>query len=117
MRLNNLIDDREPEAGAPFKVRLERLEDFFRLLWIDAFTCIGETDFPVSTAFGERYGQLSTFFFHRPYRILAKIPEHLLKLVAVGQHPRFRFREGALKFDSGALGDEPVLKQGESVFK
>src|ERR1035441_1716596 len=34
--LHDLVNDGQPESGATFKIRLEGLEDFFRLLRLDA---------------------------------------------------------------------------------
>src|SRR5258705_12940447 len=51
MRLHDLIDDRQAQSSAAFKIRLERFEDFFRLLGTDAGTGIREADLPVRAAF------------------------------------------------------------------
>src|SRR3979490_704998 len=38
VRLHDLVDDRQAQSGASFKIRLEGLEDLFRLLRADAGT-------------------------------------------------------------------------------
>ena len=46
MRLHDLVHDGEAESGSAFKVRLEGLEDFFRLLRLDAGTGVGRSSSP-----------------------------------------------------------------------
>src|SRR5580704_17771413 len=55
MRLHDLVDDRQPQTRAAFKIRLERLKDFFRLLRLNAGPGIRKIHFPVRTAFTERH--------------------------------------------------------------
>src|SRR5271165_1739515 len=88
VRLHNLVHDGQTESGATFKVGLEGLEDLLRLLRIDAGAGIGEAHLPIRTALHEADGERAAVFLHGANRILAKIPEHLLELVAVGQSPR-----------------------------
>jgi hypothetical protein len=57
MRLHDLVDNGQAEAGSTFKVRLEGLEDFFRLLRVDAGAGIGKAHLPVAAAFGQGHGQ------------------------------------------------------------
>src|ERR1700687_2661212 len=115
MRLDNLVHDGQAEAGSAFKVRLEGLEDFFRLLRIDARTGVGKAHLPVEAALGEGHGKRSTFFRHLycAHRVFAEVPEHLFELVAIGQHPGFGLREAALELDARVLGGKAVLEQGE----
>src|SRR5229473_6769836 len=119
MRLDDLVHDGQAEAGSAFKVRLEGLEDFFRLLRVYARTGIGKAHLPVQAALGEGHGQRSTFFrrLYCAHRVFAEVPEHLFELVAIGQHPGFGLRKAALELDARVLGAEAVFKQGESVLE
>src|SRR5208337_249512 len=56
MRLDDLVHDSQPQSGAAFEVRLEGLEDLFRLLRLDAGTGIGKTHLPVRAALSESDG-------------------------------------------------------------
>src|SRR6267143_1898018 len=121
MRLDDLVHDCEAEAGSAFKVRLEGLEDFFRLLRIYARTGVGKAHLPVQAALGQGHGQRSTFGRRLcPYcahSVFTEVPENLFELVAIGEHPGFGLREAALKLDARVLGGEAVFKQGESVLE
>src|SRR5712692_3857238 len=117
IRLDNLVHDGQAEAGSALKVRLEGLEDFFRLLRVDARTGVGKTHLPVQAALGQRHGQASAFFLHRAHRVFAEVPEHLFELVAVGQHPGFGLWKAAFEFDARVLGSEAVFEQSESVLQ
>src|SRR5208337_3479272 len=57
VRLHDLVDNGQAEAGSTFKVRLERFEDCFRLLGVDARTGVGKAHLPLAAALGERDGQ------------------------------------------------------------
>src|SRR5450759_5315069 len=83
MRLDNLVHDGQAQPGSAFKVRLEGLEDFFRLLRVDAGTGVGRAHIPVRAALGQGHGQASTFILHRAHRVFAEVPEHLFELVAI----------------------------------
>src|ERR1700686_134832 len=119
MRLDNLVHDGQAEAGSTFKVRLERLEDFFRLLRVDAGTGIGKGHLPVRAALGQGHGQRSTFVrrLDCAHRIFAEVPEHLFELIAIGQDPGFGFREAALELDARIFSGEAVFEQSESVLE
>src|SRR5208283_1276754 len=119
MRLYDLVHDGETESGTAFEVRLEGLEDFFRLLRLDAGTGVGKAHFPVGAALGESDGDDSSLIrrLDCAHRIFAEVPKHLFELVAIGQHPGFRLREVALEFDARALGGEAVLEQSERVLE
>src|SRR4029077_1028259 len=119
MRLDNLVDDSQSEAGSAFKVRLEGFEDFFRLLRVDAGAGIGKGHLPVRAALGQGHGQRSAFVSRLDcaHGVFAEVPEHLFELVAVGQHPGFGFLEAALELDTGILGGEAVFEQSECVLK
>src|SRR5208282_2953328 len=119
VRLHDLVHDGQAEAGATFKVRLERLEYFFRLLGIDAGPGIGKAHLPVRAALGQGHGQRSTFVrrLYCAHRVFRKVPEYLLELVAIGQHPGFGFRKVARERDARILGGEAVFQQSERVFE
>src|SRR5271165_159325 len=119
MRLDNLIHDGQAKAGSAFEVRLEGLEDFFRLLRVEAGAGIGKTHFPVGAALGEGHGERSAVT-GRPYGthcVFREVPEHLFEFVAIGQHPGFGLRKVALDPDAGALGGETVFEQSKSVLE
>ncbi len=86
MRLHDLVNDSQPQAGASFKVGLEGFEDFLDLLRRHAHAGVNERDLPVVAQGLDGRGQRAATF-HRAYRILTKIPEDLLQLVPVGEHP------------------------------
>src|ERR1039458_4594137 len=115
VRLHDLVHDRQAQPGSAFKVRLEGLEDFFRLLRVDAWTSVGKAHLPVGAALGQSHGQRSTFAFHRAHRVFREVPEHLFKLVAIGQHPGFGLLKAALQLDAGVLGSEAVFEQRKRV--
>src|ERR1700731_3170444 len=117
MSLNDLVDDGQSQTGTAFKIRLERFEKFFSLLRVDAVSSVGKTYLPIRTALGQSDSQLAAIYFHGAHRILTKVPEHLFQLVAVRQHPGFRFCEIALNLDAGIFGNEAVFEQGESIFQ
>src|ERR1700732_1148557 len=125
MRLDDLVHDGQTEAGSALEVRLEGLEDLFRLLWIYARTGVGKAHLPVQAALGQGHGQSSTFgrclclclCLYCAHRVFAEVPEHLFELVAIGQHPGFGLREAALELDARVLGGEAVFEQGESVLE
>src|SRR6266478_3574345 len=123
MRLDDLVHDGQAEAGSTFKVRLEGLEYFFRLLRVDARTGVGKAHLPVQAALGESHGQRFTFgrrlclCLYCAHGVFAEVPEHLFELVAIGQHPGFGLREAALELDAHVLGGEAVFEQGESVLE
>src|SRR5271157_4408370 len=87
VRLHDLVDNGEAKAGSTFKVRLEGLEDFFRLLGIDARTRVGKAHFPLPATIGESDGQASASICsragHSTHRVFGEVPEHLLELVAI----------------------------------
>src|SRR6202521_5550308 len=113
--LDNLVHDGQAEAGSAFKVRLEGLEDFFRLLRVDAGAGIGKGHLPVGATLGQGHGQRSTFgrrlCLDCAHRVFAEVPEDLFEFVAIGQHPGFGLREAALELDAGVLGGETVFQQ------
>src|SRR5208282_3163264 len=119
MRLHDLVHDGEAQSGSVLKARLEGLEDFFRLLRTDAGTGIGKAHLPVRTALGEGYGQGSTLVrrLDGAHGVFAEVPEHLLELVAIGQHPGFGLRQVALELDARVFGGEAVFEQGERVLE
>src|ERR1035441_8393768 len=91
--LYDLVHNGQAKSRAPFEIRLKGLEDFLRLLRLDARPSVGEIHFPVGAAFPKRYRQLSALLLHRADCVLAKVPKHLLQFVAVSQNPRFRSEE------------------------
>src|SRR5271157_3395640 len=64
MRLDDLVHDGKAQSGAAFEVRLEGLEDFFRLLRLDAGAGIGKAHLPVRAALGEGNGNDSRLTRH-----------------------------------------------------
>src|ERR1019366_978647 len=117
MRLDDLVHNGQAEPGSTFKVRLERLEDFFRLLRIEAGTGVGKAHLPVRAALGQDHGQASTFSLHGAHRVFAEVPKHLFELVAIGQQPGFGLRKAALELDARVLGGEAVFEQSERVLQ
>ena len=119
MRLDDLVHDGQAQAGSPFKVGLEGLEDFFRLLRVEAGTGVGEAHLPVRAALGQGHGERATFTrrLDCAQGVFTEVPEHLFELVAIGQDPGFGFRKVALELDAGVLGGEAVFEQSESVLE
>ena len=116
MRLHDLVDDGQSEPGAAFEVRLEGLEDLFGLLRRHAGSGIGKTDLPVVAQGFDGHGQRAAVL-HGADRILTKIPEHLLDLVAVGEHPRLPHRKLPLDRDASLLRGHAVIHERERVFE
>ena len=85
MGLHDLIDDGQSKARATFKVRLKRLEDFFRQLRTDSRPGIGKADLPVLSDSSDRNGKRAPGF-HGANRVFTEVPEHLFQFVAVRQH-------------------------------
>src|ERR1700756_1800944 len=112
--LYDLVNDRQPQPGASFKVGLEGFEDFFDLLRRHAHSGVHERDLPV-IAQGLDCGGQRASIFHGAYGILTKIPEDLLQLVAVGDHPGFG-NETPLDRDPGFFGRHAMVHQGQRVF-
>jgi hypothetical protein len=52
MGLNYLINDRQTETGAPFKIRLKGLKDFFCLLRVNPRAGVGKAHLPLLAALG-----------------------------------------------------------------
>src|ERR1035441_4222600 len=119
MGLDDLVHDGEAESGSVRKAGLEGLEDFLRLLRIDAGAGIGEAHFPVGAALGQGYGERPTLFrrLDCAHGVFREVPEHLFELVAIGQDPGLGLCKVALEFDARALGGEAVFEQGESVLE
>src|SRR5216684_5081624 len=88
MRLDNLVHDGQTQPGSAFKVRLEGLEDFFRLLRVYPRTGVGKAHLPVQAALGQGHAQRSTFgrclclclclCLDCAHRVFTEVPEHLL---------------------------------------
>src|SRR5579864_125476 len=76
MSLHDLVNNREPESGAAFKVRLEGLENLFHLLRRHAGACVGERDLPVVAERFQPNRELATVL-HGADRVFAEIPEDL----------------------------------------
>src|ERR1019366_4013715 len=119
MGLDDLVHDGEAEAGSVRKAGLEGLEDFLRLLRIDARGGIGEAHFPVGAALGQGYGERPTLFrrLDCAHGVFREVPEHLFKLGANRQEAGLGLCKVALEFDASALGGEAVFEQGESVLE
>src|SRR5581483_1548955 len=76
MRLDDLIHDGQPEAGAPLEIGLERFKDLFNLLGGHAGTGVDERYLPlVFKGFEGRCERTSVF--HGANGIFAKVPEDL----------------------------------------
>src|SRR5581483_3452903 len=83
MGLHNLVDDRQSKTCATFKLGLKGFEYFFGLLGTHARSGIAEAHFPVF-AFRFYCNAQRASALHGSHRVLAKIPENLFKLVAIG---------------------------------
>src|SRR3984957_3867446 len=77
VRLHNLIDNRQPEAGAALEVRLKGLKDFLDLLRAHARSRVGESDLPIFSQGFDRDGEHASAF-HGADGILTEIPKYLL---------------------------------------
>jgi len=106
--LHDLVNDGQPQAGAAFKVRLERLKDLFDLLRAHASAGIGESDLPIVTQRFERNRQ-RTSALHGANRIFTEIPEYLLELVPIGNGGSLAHCEAALNRDSRVLRGHAVI--------
>src|SRR5271166_1604974 len=85
MRLHDLVNDCQSQPGATLEVRLERLEDLFDLLRRHTRSGVDERDLPFVAQCLDSGCQRAAVF-HGAHRILTKVPEDLLELVAVGQY-------------------------------
>ena len=83
VRLHDLIHDGQTQPGAAFELRLEGLKDFLHQLPAHAGTGVGKVDLPVLADLLHRNPEHSPGT-HGTDSVLAKIPEHLLDLVAIG---------------------------------
>src|SRR3984957_7827553 len=129
MRLHDLINDGQSQAGSAFEIGLERLEDFFSLLRSHSRARVGKGDLPVIADEIESNGKpasavdavdtasaASPTSVHGPHCVLAKIPKYLLDLVAVRNRPGVGFGKPAFNGDSRVFRDHAVLHQGQRVF-
>src|SRR5580704_3650058 len=80
--LHNLVNDGQTQAGAAFKLGLERLKNLLNKLRGHAGSGVGKVDLPVLTHRVERNAKCPSTP-HGAHCIFAKIPEHLLDLVAI----------------------------------
>src|ERR1700728_131856 len=106
MRLHNLIDNRQPQPGTAFEVRLKGLEDFFDLLRTHASSSIAESDLPILSQGLDCDCECASALraFHGANRILTKIPKYLFDLVPVGDRP-------------GLAGGAPARGRGAGFFR
>src|SRR3984957_10959382 len=113
--LHNLINNGQPQASAAFKIRLEGLEDFFRLLRTHSRTGVGESHLPVVAERLDADRELPAAA-HGANRVFTKIPEDLFDLVAVSDGKSFGHREPALDGDPGFFRGHAVVHQRKGVF-
>jgi hypothetical protein len=116
VRLHDLIDNREAEAGSSFKIRLKGLKKFFCLLRIEAWTGVGETHLPVGATFGHSDCENSSIFLHGAHSVFAEVPEDLFEFVSIGQDPCFGLRKTADESHAGILGGKAMFEQSQCVF-
>src|ERR1700733_15255563 len=118
MRLHNLIDNRQPQPGTAFEVRLKGLEDFFDLLRTHASSSIGESDLPILSqgldCDCEGASDLRTF--HGANRMLTKIPKYLLDLAPTGDRPSLASRKPVLDRDAGYFRRHAVIHKRQRIF-
>src|SRR5437588_2543175 len=117
VRLHDLVDDRQSQPGASFKVRLEGFKNLLRLLRTHAGPGVREAHLPVVPQRFERDGQsASALHFHCPDCVFTKVPEHLLDLVAIGNGPGWADGKPAFKGDSGLLRRHAMFYEGQRIF-
>src|SRR5258708_323798 len=116
MRLYDLVDDRQSETGAPFKVRLEGFEYLLRLLRSHSGSCIRKAHLPVVSQTLDGHLK-STAGLHGSHRALRKVPKDLFDFVSVGENPRFRSHEPALYGDAGIAHGHAMSDQSKRIFQ
>ena len=117
MRLHDLVNQGQAEAGAALKIGLEGFEDFFDLLRAHAEAGIGESHLPIVSDGFNGDGECAAIrgAFHGANRVLTKIPEHLFKLVAVRHGQSLVRRKTTLDPDSSLLRRHAVFHQRQGV--
>ena len=99
-----------PRPRTTFELGLEGLEDLLHDLRAHAWPGIGKGKLPVGAKLfnANRKGPA---FFHSAHGVLAKIPEHLLHAVAIGQSDGLLRRVAPLNMDAGILRLQAVFQQ------
>src|SRR5260370_1037196 len=101
VRLHNLINNGQPQPGAPLETRLQRLKDLGPSFWVHANTAVLKVDAKPDRAFFQLHGQGSAIG-HCPQRVVTKIPEDLLDFVGVHARTQFLSVKGAYNVVLGA---------------
>src|ERR1700684_2608633 len=80
VRLHNLVDNRQPQAGTALEIGLEGLKDFLDLLRAHARSGVGESNLPIFSQGFDRDGEHASALgaFHSANRVLTEIPKYLL---------------------------------------
>src|SRR6266478_1522552 len=115
MRLDNLIHDGQTQPGAAFKLGLEGFKNLLHQLPAHAWSGVGEVDLPVVSDLLQRNCEDSPRS-HGADCVLAKVPEHLFDLVAIGQGKRVGKAVAPFDPDARVLRYQPMFQQGERVF-
>src|SRR5258706_9614479 len=116
MRLHDLVDDRQAEARAAFKARLEGLENLLRLLRSHSSSSIRKTNLPVVSQAFDAYLQ-SAAVPHGADRVLGDVPENLFNSVAIPDYPRLGNGKPALDSDARIFDGHAVAHEGKRVFQ
>src|SRR5262249_36333482 len=109
MRVDDLIHQREPQAGAALKLRLKRLKDLLQLLRFQSDAGILEAKNQLVVP--GVYSDLEpSAVWHRAHRVIAQIPENLLHTIRV-DHGR-RTADAKISYDRYLSGSWIIFEQG-----
>src|SRR5579872_3250027 len=114
VRLNDLVNNGQPEPCASLKLGLKGLKNLFDELRTHPRPRVFKVDLPV-LAVGLRTDREGAPIPHGANCVFGKIPEDLLHLVAVGQGPCFFYGIVTTNEDARVLRREPVFQQCERV--
>src|SRR6266567_1956954 len=116
VRLHNLIHNGQSQSGPALELRLERLKNFLHHLRAHPRASVGKTELPVAARLLNAHGQ-GAAFFHRPDRVFAEIPKHLLHPVAIYERIDPLRLVAPVDLDSGLVHFQSVAQQGQRVFE
>src|SRR5579862_4504251 len=112
MRLNDLVDNSQPESGSTLEAGLEGFENFFDLLWTHAWSRVRETNLPILSQSLDRDSEPAAgSAFHGADGILTEIPEHLLDLVSVGDGPSLADGKATLNRNARVFRGHAVIHE------
>src|SRR5512146_1177409 len=98
MRLNDLVHNRQSQAGAARALRLERFEDLFQMTRGNPNTRVTKHDAPALAILRRAYCERAARG-HRTQAIVGNVPENLFQLVNVAVCPGMVDAEESLDLD------------------